>query len=245
MESSELHKNFKPILDNTKLQFYYGNFKYRGMVKIPFIHYFRYVKSERDFDKKLEREVYNLHKNNYQYPFKKIRLKKLIEQDKTNSIDTIKKFVSYKEKNSIVGVKFKINYNQLTIYFNDYNDVQALTDIFDSGDFKFNYTYAQIIPNFKKGVVYHKDPKYKYRLYFKSSKLYDKDKENFLEFLDTQGFKKSISLNLSIIGFNKNFLFLTSTHHVDYNDESMLTVIALTYPNLIGKICTIEKLAIE
>lgn len=245
MASLELCENVFAEHDKTRLFTYYDKFKYRGVLKVKYIEYFRNAKHSNDFFNCLNKRIY--------FGYSRIpkfdkTVRESIENECPSNYDIIQKFISWKENNTDIPkeVKIKINFSYITLYFNDFEKVKELNTAINKLGHYFRYNYSDIIPDFKKGVVYHKEPKYKFRLFFKTSRFYNDEKEKFINFLDRYAFSPSQSLKTSMnskptIITLRNTLYLHNTHYIDYDDEALLTVIALSYPNVIGKVCTIEK----
>lgn len=244
MESLELCKGVLAEWDKTKLSYYYDNFKYRAVLYLQYIEHFRNAKTSNDFLKSLGKKVY--------FGYTSYRSSNLvrdaIDKECPENYSLIEQFVSWREHKTVESkdVKIRINFSYLTLYFNDFQNIKDLHDAFTNLGKSFKYNYSNAIPNFKKGVIYHKEPKNKFRLFLKPTRLYDSDKEDFIKFLNSYKFNLSQSLKNSILFryrtlSNRNHLNIQSNHYLDYDDESLLTILAMMYPNLIRKICTIEK----
>lgn len=245
MESLELCENVFANHDTTRLFNYYDKFKYRGVLKVKYIEYFRNAKHSTDFFNCLDKRIYFGYSRTTKHDG---TVRESIESDSPGSYDIIQKFISWKENNPDISkeVKIKINFSVITLYFNDFDKVKELNKAINELGYYFTYNYSNIIPDFKKGVVYHKEPKHKFRLFFKSAKFHNDEKAKFINFLNSYDFFLSQSLKSSIDSrikpkVFKNVLYLYNTHYVDYDDTALLTVIALSYPSIIGKVCTIEK----
>jgi hypothetical protein len=144
--------------------------------------------------------------------------------------------------------------DQLDVYTNTLSIIQDLIDRYDECDIRYSqYRYAQPIDNFEYNTVYLKQPKNKYRLYVKSRRYSDEEKVEFGNFLRKQNVRMSASLSMWLNNYEpttKPHLMIWSRmmtpwawshYHFDYDDETIITMLALRFDNVIGKVCKIEK----
>ena len=250
----ELSDNVFAEQDSSKLSLYYDLYRYRGILKVNCIEYFRNVVTHDAFLDKLERLVfksgyyYNKHKRNGDFTIRDV-----INTESPESYDIIEAIVNWRQKLSGVTKNIKIvtSHSHFTIYFNDFDTIKPLNDSINNLGKTIHYRFTKIIPNFKRGVVYHKQPKNKFRLYLKIKRIVGQERLNFINFLKLNDFHLSRSLNEAILHKSRNTFFnrstypesllVTTSHHIDYDEESLATLFAISYPDLIGKICTIEK----
>lgn len=253
MASLELSDNIFAEKDSAKRSLYYDLYRYRGVLKVNCIEYFRNIVTHAAFLNKLERLIF---KSGYYYNKKNngdITIREVIIEESPISYDIIESIVNWRQKLSGIpkDIKIVISHAHFTVYFNDFNLIKSLNDSINNLGKTINYSFAEIIPNFKKGVIYHKQPKNKFRLYLKIKRLTGQERLDFIKFIKQNDFHLSRSLQQSILHKSRNTFFnrgaypesllVTTSHHVDYDEESLTTLFAISYPDLIGKICTIEK----
>lgn len=252
MASLELSDNVIAQQDSSKVSLYYDLYRYRGTLKVNCVEYFRNIVTHAAFLNRLEKLVftsgYYYSKNN-----RDIKIKEVIKEESPISYDIIESIVNWRQKLSGLpkDIKIVISHSHFNIYFNDYNVVKPLNDSINNLGKTINYSFAEIIPDFKKGVIYRKHPKNKFRIYFKMKRLTGQDRLDFIKFIKQYDFELSRSLHHSILYKSRNTFFsrgwypetllLTTSHYIDYDEESLLTLFAISYPDLISKIYTIEK----
>lgn len=254
MASLELSDNVIADKDSSKVSLYYDLYRYRGTLKVNCIEYFRNIVTHTAFLNKLERLIF---KSGYYYSKKNngdVTIREVIKTESPESYDIIESIVNWRQKLSGLpkDIKIVISHAHFNIYFNDFNIIKPLNDSINNLGKTINYSYTEVIPNFKRGVIYHKQPKNKFRLYLKMKRLTGQDRLDFIKFIKQYDYQLSRSLQQSILfkssrntffsrGLYPETLLITSSHHLDYDEESLLTLFAISYPELVGKVCTIEK----
>lgn len=126
--------------------------------------------------------------------------------------------------------------HHINIYTNDLEHIQKFVEITNVNT--TNIIKRVVVGTYEKGVVYHKHPKNKFRLYFNYRRFENSDRTDFVEFLVNNQFYPSQRLKERL---KHKQLYVSYTHYVDYDDEQLLTVMALTYHDVIRKVCRIEK----
>jgi hypothetical protein len=120
---------------------------------------------------------------------------------------------------------------------------------------KAEITYVKPRELYDKSVVYHVNPKHSIRVYFNNKLLDATVATEFKKLLKTYAFtcgpglKKSLKrgsvwtsayLPASNSSSGSNLL-LMSNHYVDFDDEALITILALHTTEIIRKVCRIEK----
>jgi hypothetical protein len=126
--------------------------------------------------------------------------------------------------------KLVVSINQAHVYTNDLTLIDLLDQLL--GISHREYSQSQI--NRPANTIRLKNPKHKFRSYFKTTKLSAQQKLNLDNFLinQRQSSRPSPSLTTWIKG---PWLRTQDYFFVDYNSESWLTMLALTCPGLIRK----------
>jgi hypothetical protein len=178
------------------------------------------------------------------------------------NIEPIVKFVEWRTKLIKGTATIRIENDTASIFFNDFAVVREL----ENTGARFDYT--EISNTVPVGVKYFdREPKFKYRLYFKSKKVKDNFADDLRDFVKryentTSPFKPSKSLHewyqedhpippgraSSLYGntgwgWNNNWKrqFLSSHFFLEYNQESMLTIFSLNFSGVVSKILKLEK----
>ena len=94
-------------------------------------------------------------------------------------------------------------------------------------------------------IYFSKEPKYKFRTFFKGKRCPDDFFSNIIEFCNRYP-KANVSRGLQALAHNRRknytrFIYLHSSYYVDYNDESMISILHMLFPNMIGKTYSLAK----
>jgi hypothetical protein len=242
MESLELIEGIPFRYDFSGAGLYFYKYSYRLVVKFNSVHRIRYCMSDEDLlTKKLSSPVW-VSRN-------PITLRELIVNE-MGDIEELKKFISWKVSLPKANIKIVISINQVSFYFNNSDIIKNFIDRFNTLEYRGSYKKA--IPNFSKDVIYLRNPKYTHRVYFNFMFMYKADIFNLVSTFNNYDIKICPSLKRSIdtyfaggsIRYNRGF-FITSNNFVDFNDESLITLLALKYSSGINKVCRIEQLNID
>jgi hypothetical protein len=95
-------------------------------------------------------------------------------------------------------------------------------------------TYTEAIVDRPKNTIKLKNPKYKFRSYFKINKITNNQKDNLVNFLTNQ--QQYIRISPALQSWcNGTFHRIQDYFFVDHSDMSWLTMLALVNPSLIRK----------
>jgi hypothetical protein len=187
---------------------------------------------------------YNSKKEDF---LKRIRANKSI---KTANADDLVKFSVFKKEMKKGEVTIRIEGNIASVFSNDLNYLKSLETL------GFIVDYTEVQDNVPTGIKYFvEEPKYKYRIYLKSKRVSDdfpKKLQNMFERYKGTNTKIVPSPSLrdwltergtpSLGGWLAWKRSYCSSHFfIDYNDESFITIFALTFTNMISRKFTLEK----
>jgi hypothetical protein len=168
------------------------------------------------------------------------------ERDAVNqNLPAIKVILQFREDHKKdKTVTIRMEHNTAAIFS---NDLQALHDMFD-GHANANVDYTEVQALGYVGVkTFVNEPKYKYRVYLKSKKAPEDFREKFSKILTANPkLRPSPAFKLWLKskptqGWMYWHNWLTSSHFIDYNDESYLSYLALMYGEFLGKKYKLEK----
>lgn len=214
---------------------YYGKYKYRVRFSIEGVRYAMY---EKNFDGLMKR--YNTITG----------WRKIKDADRsvvTDNLEALGKFIDFRNmlKENNTGL-VRIESSRISIFSNDLELLKTSESI-KNGIF-YDYTEAQT-NNFVGIKSFVNDPKHKYRVYLKSKMI----QESFVTQLDDL-FKRSKelypspSLKYWLQGYNNNapswswrYRYTNCNHFIDYDDENMLSYLALMHGEFLGKRYKLEK----
>ena len=93
-------------------------------------------------------------------------------------------------------------------------------------------------------MYFKKTPKYKFRTYFRGRKMPITFPDSVTSFIDTY---KSVKVCSGLERFVKSrtnwnqYIYMHNSYYVDYNDESMITILHMLFGNMVGKTYSLDK----
>lgn len=251
MESLESN-NF--ILDKNKLHLYFNKFQYKINLRLVGIEYFRYVNDVSDFESRLESSVaiseygrWMSRSASYIYSSLQEILTNRVNFSKSGLMD----FIEWKSLRDVKNDHMiKISRGNVDVYSTNLDVINLIKNIAEKNNITYQMYYVKET-EYERNVVYLKKPKNSNRVYLRYNRL-DLDKTaKLVKFLDLNNFIMSKSLKQSLTRRNNpshmillgppKYHLLFDHHYVEFNDEKMITLLSLSYPELIRKICRIEK----
>lgn len=228
--------------DKKGVDLYYNKYKYRVCIRFKCISRARYYNSVEHFKSRLNA---NLYAYTLFGTSSSVTVGGQIIHDGGN-IDDLCKFITWKNKRLDKSVKITTSGNYITFYFNEINIIKDFLELYNH-KFVAKGSYRLRIPNFEKGVVYLKKPEYRLRLYLQNIKMEYGDAENFKRLFSGGGVKACPSLCRTVnswgapsLGRSRPYAWVYNNNFIDFNDEQFITLVALTAPQFIKKVCRIE-----
>jgi hypothetical protein len=140
--------------------------------------------------------------------------------------------------NHASGAKVRIEYEKVIVYANSIRELQTAVDVLQpTGSVHF---YMASAPVEMDTIEFARQPKFKFRNYFKSRIITPETKSSIRSFIDDQRNNgSSIQINdamnlwLSRKSYNKNGnSYLPESYYIEYDDESFRTLLALMFGDL-------------
>ena len=126
--------------------------------------------------------------------------------------------------------KLVVSLNQAHVYTNDLSLIDQLNKL----KYLTRKSYSRADVARPKNTIQLKDPKHKYRSYFKITKINNEQKETLINFLNNQ--YESIRISPALKQWIATPLVRTQDYFfIDHNEMSWLTMLALVRPGLIRK----------
>ena len=212
---------------------YYNKYAYRVRFRLPGVRYTWYAKSVADFMTR-----YNA-TTGWQVINKKDK------PDVTKNIGTIKAYIEWrnlrrKEKSATI----RIEADTVAIFCNDLSLLKTIETI----DANLAYDYTEGQKSQFAGVKHFvNEPKYPYRIYLKSKVIPQNFCKDLIElFGRTKSLHPSNSLKIWLKGYNNaasgwRYRYSSSSHFIDYDNESTLSYLALMHGEHLGKRYKLEK----
>lgn len=219
--------SFKLKVEN-KTTKYYGKFNHKLIIRYPNLRYTHYYNNLTQTLVAYQHDVtFYATRNNPYYT-----LEPLTDED----IQNFKRVFRLKKRlKKLKGVSFRKEKDSLSLYSNDLEVLKSLARGFKN----VSFFSAKVSP---KGVKYFKrKPPAAFRMYAKPVQLSSpQEKLDLKEYLEDCAAKPSYSFSSFLRG-NENYLWLHSTFSIDFNDEQMITILGLKFPEVMGKIYKLRK----
>ena len=225
------------VRDSSRQHLYFNQYKYRCCMMIGGMNYFKNTTTREDVDF----EVVRLQQEPFHTWRKPLR---------SASVENIKMFVSWRNrvKDKQSTFKLVITQNTVNIYSNEPDLILSIKDHFSDTDVveTIKLTFSEIREDYEHDVIYRANPQYKYRVYFKSRRVTQEEKNELHEFL----LENQVTMSASLERWFERERHLRSMSggywvwdylFFDYDDEYIVTLLALKFDNTIRKICRIVK----
>ena len=217
-------------------QNYYNKYQYRVRVKIEHLRRSYYCTPD-EFEERCAKGSF----------YGKIAPNVLKEiRDNKDSIMKLLEFKQAYRKDRSVTIRME--YDTMSVF---HNDLQFLHDSFDNIP-NVVTDYSLVETNGYVGVkTFVNEPKYKYRVYFKSKRIDPSVKESIDKIIKTNkdlrpgpALKSWLKEKHNSTGWRSWYInYLSSNYFIDYNEESYLSYFALMHGEILGKKYKLEKRA--
>jgi hypothetical protein len=226
------------MLNNIKIEvknkLYFNKFKYKAMCTIQGAAYTYYTPDLHTFIIRMEK----FKDNKLRYGIRVIEDDWKEYWDEVN-LDQVSQFLTWRNTVSKDKCMLRIQGDTVSFFSNDI----SLLDTLKSIDKNVSYFEAEV---YKADTIYFsKNPKFKYRTFFKGKRCPDDFFSNIIEFCNRYP-KANVSRGLQALAHNRRknytrFIYLHSSYYVDYNDESMISILHMLFPNMVGKTYSLAK----
>jgi hypothetical protein len=226
------------MLNNIKIEvknkLYFNKFKYKAMCTIQGAAYTYYTPDLETFIIRMEK----FKDNKLRYGIRVIEDDWKEYWDEVN-LDQVSQFLTWRNTVSKDKCMLRIQGDTVSFFSNDI----SLLDTLKSIDKNVSYFEAEV---YKADTIYFsKNPKFKYRTFFKGKRCPDDFFSNIIEFCNRYP-KANVSRGLQALAHNRRknytrFIYLHSSYYVDYNDESMISILHMLFPNMVGKTYSLAK----
>ncbi len=219
-------------------QLYYNKYEYRARFYLVGVRYTWYIKDN------IQELIDKLNAPAVGYSY----VTGISDRDEIKeNIPKLKKFLHWrneikKKKNSTI----RVEHNTVAVFSNDLQELHDITNIIP--DIEIDITQAQT-SNFVGVKYFVRKPKHSYRVYLKSRRVEGSFAEDLHEL-----FKKNKKLypcpalnhwaKGSISSSNQHswkYRFSSSIHFIEYDDESVLSYLAILHGDMLGKRYKLEK----
>jgi hypothetical protein len=215
-------------------QYYYNKYEYRARFTLVGVRYTWYLKEDiQELVNRLDAPPENYGRIHYD------------RDEIRENLPKLEKFIEW--RNSIKKKKtstLRVEHNTVAVFSNDLKELHDIETLIPG--IVVDYTQAQT-SNYVGIKHFARQPKHNYRVYLKSKRVegsFALDLHNL--------FKKNKDLfpcdslkywaKGSLTGVNTwRYRFSSATHFIDYDDESVLSYLALLHGDMLGKRYKLEK----
>lgn len=208
---------------------FFSKFKYRARVRFHGLSLTYYVSSIDDYLEKLESSNF--------------RWRKLDKIEVKNNLGKITQFIDFKNfvKQNSKDFTIRIEGDTAGIFSNDLNKLLELKQI--AG---IDVDFTEAITSTYSGIKYFvREPKHKYRIYFKSKLAEINTIQDLKEILSKN---KQLHPSKALIAWlyrtrqsSWHYRYISSAFSIDYDDESTISYLALMLGDLLGHKYKLEK----
>jgi hypothetical protein len=213
---------------------YFNKFKYRATLKIQGAAYTYYTPNLETFISRMEK----LRTNTNRYGVRIINEDWKEYWDEVN-LDQISQFITWRNVVDKSKCMHRIQGDTVSFFSNDLSLLQTLDSI------NTEIFYSEAI-SLKPNIMYFKkQPKFKFRTYFRSKRM----PKDFSDNVRSLSSMYQNVLNFSPALFNALFYqnqynpyrYLHGSYYVEYNDDKMLTILAMWFPDMLAKTYSLAK----
>ena len=211
---------------------YFNKFKYRAVCKIQGAAYTYYTPDLDTFVARMEK----LRDNKPRYGVRVINDDWREYWEEVN-LDSISQLITWRNLVSKDKCLIRIQSDFVSFFSNDLSLLQTLESI----DPKLKIT--EVISYDNNYLYFKKQPKYKFRTYFKGKRMPKDFSENIVSLQDmykSLNFSKGLFTSL----FHNNwhpYRYMHGSYFVEYNDEQMLTILSMWFPDMLAKTYVLAK----
>ena len=220
---------------------YYNKYKYRAQLNIYGLRRASFCSSIEKLIDRLEYKAPNHGISIYYSEIPKHEVELIYE-----NIDKLSKYMDWaKARKKDKAATIRLEHNNAGIFSNDLSLLQTLYDIFDGDTDKVTITEARC-NDFVGVKTFVNEPKHKFRVYMRN-KVVNNDfrlgvknilKTNKKSLFPSPSFKYWLNDDVQSPWRNR---YLSSSYFIDYDDESMLSYLALMHGECLGIRYKLEK----
>ena len=219
---------------------YYDKYKYRARISISGVRYTMYTKTIQSFARLINRTgEYTSYSTIPPTQLAEVR----------QNMDLISNYITYRndiQKNKLGSIR--IEGNRVSVFSNELSVLQRLTEL---GNSKIDYT--EVIMGDFTGVKYFVNkPKYNFRVYLKRKRIELATIKDFSNVINkTKDLYPSSSLSAWLLAttvgsarfkyYSWQYNHSSTTHFIDFDNESTLSYLALMYGEYLGHRYKLEK----
>ena len=214
---------------------YFNKFQYKATVKIVGVQYTYYTPDIDTYKFRIEKFSASSSLPSFRQYFE--------EHEGKNywgsiNFEMIEKYLIYRDTMPKEKFITRISGDSVSVFANDLSMFNYLQTI----DEKMTITKAEVLD--KDKMYFKREPKYKYRTYFKARRMPKDFTESVLSLKDTYSSLHFCPALLKVLFYKPPFnpyRYLHGSFYVEYNDEKMHTILAMWFTSMLGKTYSLVK----
>ena len=223
-------------IENTR-KLYNVKYKYKVQLVLEGIDHIRYMKIDKatNFREQIEEKILKFKKYREKHGLGYAHYSTTVDERVYKLLDFLVLFTKSKYALRLYSGAINIYSNDLSFFEEMESAVNSELDVFE----------ASLIPSEELTMYFKREPKFKYRTFFKSRLLKNPDsvKESILNFIDTHSEIAHVSEGLKRACNGVYFFryFSGLNYFIEYNDASTQSFIHLWFGDLVGKTYSLKK----
>jgi len=230
-----------PVIPEIKNKLYFNKYQYKAVCKIQGAAYTYYTPDMDTFVTRMEKLRDYQSKSNSTINRYGIRTmdRDWHEYWEEINIDQISKFLTWRNLVNKDKCMLRIQGDNVSFFSNNLDLLATLESI----DPNLKFFEANVLGT--NTIYFSKEPKYKFRTFYKAKRCPEGFLANVLEFCNRYP-NAYVSAGLRGLAHNRNsnftrFMYLHGSYYIDYNESSMLSILHMLFPSMIGKTYSLAK----
>jgi hypothetical protein len=214
---------------------YFNKYRYKTVLVIPGAGYTYYINDIDTFVARTEK----LRDNNNRYGVRILTNSWKEYWDEIN-IEKISKFITWRNVVSKEKCMYRMQGDSVSFFSNDLSLLQTLKSIDEKASFYEVQCYDS-----PDTLYFKREPKYKFRTYFRSKRMPKNFSENVRDlseiYKDSLHFCPALFRALFVKSQYNPYRYMHGSYYVEYNDEKMLTILSMWFPDMLAKTYSLAK----
>jgi len=215
---------------------YFNKFQYKATIKIIGVQYTYYTPDIDSYKFRIEKFSSSASLQSYRQIFNSDYDEK--DYWKSINFETIEKYLIYRDTMPKEKFMARISGDRVSVFSNDLSMFNYLQTI----DPKMTITKADVLETDK--MYFKRQPKHKYRTYFKARRMPKDFTENVISLKDTYSSLHFCPALLRALFYKtpyNPYRYMHGSFYVEYDDEKMLTILAMWFNSMLGKTYSCER----
>ena len=216
---------------------YFNKFQYKATVKIVGVQYTYYTPDIDSYKFRIEKFSSSASLPSFRQYFNDDEYENKNYWANIN-FELIEKYLIYRDTMPKEKFVTRISGDSVSVFANDLSMFNYLQTI----DANLTITKADVLDTDK--MYFKREPKFKYRTYFKARRMPKDFTENVLSLKDTYASIQFCPALLRALFYKtpyNPYRYMHGSFYVEYNDEKMLTILAMWFNSMLGKTYSCER----